>query len=65
MADDKSKRGQPDRSRVAAGETYELSDFATKHGLSKDQARELIKNVGNQRGALDKAAEAFKRAHKR
>jgi hypothetical protein len=65
MADGKSRRGKPDRSKVAQGETYELGYFATKHGLSKDEARDLIKTVGNQRAALDKAADAVKRAKKR
>jgi hypothetical protein len=65
MADDKSKTGKPDRNKVAAGETYEVGYFATKHGLSMDEARELIKKHGNQRVALDKAADAAKRAKKR
>jgi hypothetical protein len=65
MPDDKSKRGAADRGKVAQSETYELGYFATKHGLSKDEARDLIKKVGNQRAALDKAADAVKRAKKR
>src|ERR1041385_4573092 len=65
MADDKTKRGGADRSKVAAGETYELSAFAAKHGLSLDDARTLIKQVGNDRATLDKAAAAFKKANRR
>ena len=57
MADDKSKRGAADRSKVAAGEGYEVSYFARKHGISKDQAQKLIKDIGNDRSKLNAAAE--------
>ena len=36
MADSKSNRGGRDRSRVAAGQGYELGYFARKHGISRD-----------------------------
>ena len=65
MADDKTKRGEPDRSKVAADETYELGAFAAKHGLSLADARALIKKAGNNRAVLDKEAAAFKKANKR
>jgi hypothetical protein len=57
MADNKSKRGKPDRSRVAGNEGYEVSYFARKHNISADQARALIKKIGNNREKLNKAAE--------
>jgi hypothetical protein len=60
MADDKSKRGGQDRKRVAGGEGYEVSYFARKHGLSTDQARDLIKQVGNDREKLNAAAQKMK-----
>ena len=60
MADDKTNRGEPDRSRVAAGEGYEVEYFARKHGITVEQARELIDRVGNDRGALDAAAAKLK-----
>ena len=62
MADDKSKRGSGDRSRVAAGEGYEASYFARKHGITKDQAEDLIKKVGNSREKLNEAASKMKKA---
>jgi hypothetical protein len=43
MADDKSKRGGPDRRKVAGGEGYEVDYFARKHGITKEQAEGLIK----------------------
>ncbi|RYD21656.1 MAG: DUF3606 domain-containing protein, partial [Spirochaetia bacterium] len=57
MADDKSKRGAADRSKVAGGEGYEVSYFAKRHGISKDDAQKLIVNVGNDRTKLNAAAE--------
>jgi hypothetical protein len=58
MADDLSNRGAPDRGRVAGDEGYEVDYFARKHGISADQARELIRKHGNNRAVLD--AEAAK-----
>jgi hypothetical protein len=57
MADNKSNRGGRDRSRVAAGQGYELGYFARKHGISRDQARSLIDRVGNDRDKLNAAAQ--------
>jgi hypothetical protein len=56
MADDKSKVGQQDRSRASASEPYEVVYFAHKHGLSQDEARDIIKKHGPSRQACDKAA---------
>jgi len=60
MADSKSKRGGADRSRVAAGEGYEVNYFARKHGITSDQARDIIHKVGNNREKLNAAAEKLK-----
>ena len=54
MADDKSKRGSQDRRTVAAGQGYELREFASKHGITEDQARDLIHKHGNDRKKLTK-----------
>ncbi|GEO18314.1 DUF3606 domain-containing protein [Microvirga aerophila] len=59
MSDDKANRGGADRSRVAAGEEYEVEHFARKHGISVAQAEELIKEHGNSREKLDAAAGAL------
>ncbi|EJU13750.1 hypothetical protein LH128_07112 [Sphingomonas sp. LH128] len=56
MADDKSQRGEPDRSRVAGDEEYEVDYFAQKHGLTRDQVQELINRHGNNREKLDAEA---------
>jgi hypothetical protein len=53
MPDDKSKVGEPDRSRAAANQFRYLAE---KFGLSREQALSLIARVGNDREKLDKAA---------
>jgi hypothetical protein len=60
MTDDPNKRGEPDRSKVSGGQSYEVGYFATKHGLSIEQARELINRAGNNREKLDEAAKRLK-----
>lgn len=61
MADSKTNRGGRDRSRVASGQGYELGYFARKHGISRDQARDLIGRIGNDRAKLNEAAQKLKR----
>jgi hypothetical protein len=55
MADGKHKGGVLDRSRVAASEPYEVSYFAKKHGLTTQQVRDLILEVGSDRDRLEAA----------
>ena len=61
MADNKSEVGGPDRARVAAGEDYEIYDFARRHGLTPDEVRQMIGRVGNSRDALEQEAMRLKR----
>ncbi|MFC5068824.1 DUF3606 domain-containing protein [Flaviflagellibacter deserti] len=56
MADDKTKPGEPDRSRVSGSEDYEVHDFAEAAGITNDQARELIRQHGPDREKLMAAA---------
>ncbi len=56
MADDKTKTGEPDRSRVAGDEEYEIRDFAEVAGIPIERARQLVKEHGNDRETLMKAA---------
>jgi hypothetical protein len=61
MADNTARRGSRDRKKIARGQGYEVSYFASKHGLSLKQARELIDRVGNDRAKLNEAAEQMRR----
>ena len=61
MADDKSDVGTRDRATVSAAEPYEVEYFAKKHGISMEQARDLIAKHGGKREALDAEAEKLGR----
>jgi Protein of unknown function (DUF3606) len=62
MADEKSTRGRnQDRDRVAGGQKYEVEYFARKHGITAEQARQLIKKHGNSREVLDREVEKLKK----
>jgi Protein of unknown function (DUF3606) len=57
MADDKSKRGRQDRSRISQSDPYEISDFQRKHGISREQAERIIQETrGNRQKADEEAA---------
>ena len=58
MPDDKTKVGEPDRSRVAADQDYEVRRLAEKHGISLERARDLIARFGNNREKLELEEEA-------
>lgn len=60
MSDDLTNRGAQDRARVSGSEGYEVEYFARKHGITTEQARQLIREVGNSREELDAAAERLK-----
>lgn len=56
MADDKTKTGRQDRSRVAAEQDHEVRDLAEKFDISPAQAQRLIERHGNDRGMLEREA---------
>jgi hypothetical protein len=56
MPDDKTKVGEPDRSRVAADQDYEVRRLAEKHGISLERARDLIARFGNTHEKLEEEA---------
>lgn len=60
MADDKSKTDGRDRSKVSGSEPYEVSYFAEKHGLTMQEARDIIAKHGPNRDDADAAAERAK-----
>ena len=60
MVDNKSKCGGSDRRRIAGGQGCEVGYFARKHGISSDEARSIIKRVGNNREKLNAAAKRAK-----
>jgi hypothetical protein len=60
MPDNKSQIGGRDRRTVAGDEAYEVSYFARRHGITAQQARELIARHGTDRKTLDMEAAKLK-----
>jgi hypothetical protein len=46
MADDKTKRGAPDRIRINVNEPYELEYWTKELGVSEAKLKELVKQHG-------------------
>ena len=46
MADDKSKRGQPDHIRISTGDNYELRYWKKELGVSGQQVVGAVRAVG-------------------
>ena len=46
MTDDRSNRGARDRSRINVNEDYELKYWADKWGMSVDELRSVVDQVG-------------------
>ena len=47
MSDDKSKSGGQDRQRINLNEDYEVRDWAAKFGVSPDELRQAVAQVGD------------------
>lgn len=52
MADDRTKRGPQDRSRVNTDEDYEVRCWAEKWGVSSEQLKAAVAKVGNSADAV-------------
>jgi hypothetical protein len=52
MADDKTKVGGQDRSRIAMGEDYEVAYWTKKFGVSKDELASTVAAVGSSAQAV-------------
>lgn len=53
MADDKNKRDARDRNQVAGSEDYELAYLEEKLGVSRQQVKDAIAAVGNNREKVE------------
>jgi len=47
MSDDKSKAGSPDRDRINLSEDYEVRYWTKTLGVSEDELRAAVKQVGS------------------
>ena len=46
MADEKTKAGKADRSRINVDEDYELNDWSKHLGVSKDRLKKAVEKAG-------------------
>ena len=60
MPDNQTDRHSGEVSRTYAGQGYAVPYLARKHGLTKQQARDLIRKVGHDRDKLNEAAAQLK-----
>lgn len=60
MASSQSERSAAAPAGTYAGQSYDVTYFARKHGLTRQQAREIIRKVGHDRDKLNEAAAQLK-----
>ena len=53
MADDRTKSGGQDRTRIDTDQEYEVRDWAKRFGVSADQLRAAVKAVGSNANAVE------------
>lgn len=54
MADDKTKKGPADRSRISLSEDYELRYWTEKFGVTAAQLKAAVEKVGNSAEAVER-----------
>jgi hypothetical protein len=54
MADDLSKRGPADKSKISLLELYEVQYWADTYGVSKERLSEVVRKVGPSADAVRK-----------
>ena len=54
MADDKTERGQPDRSTINMQEDYEIKYWTQRFGTTREELQKIIDRVGNSATAVAK-----------
>jgi hypothetical protein len=53
MADDKSKPGGQDRTRINVNEDYELRDWSKNLGVTPEQLKAAVRAVGTNAAAVE------------
>ena len=46
MSDDKSQRGEPDRSRISVSEPYEVKYWANRFGVTPEELKDAVHKAG-------------------
>lgn len=63
MLEPKDLLGGPERARLSADLPHKVAAFASRHGLSVDEARDIIERCAGRREDADAAAERHKRPY--
>src|SRR5689334_4681179 len=58
MADDLTKKGMQDRTRINTSEDHEVRYWSQKFGVSADPLKAAVKKVGNSVSAVEKELKA-------
>ena len=53
MADDKSKSGGQDRTRIDINQDYEVRDWSKRFGVTAEQLKAAVKSVGSNAKAVE------------
>ena len=53
MADDLTKTGGQDRKRINMNQDFEVRDWSTKFGVSKDELQKAVDAVGNEASKVE------------
>jgi hypothetical protein len=61
MSDDKSKTGGQDRKRINVNEDYELRDWAGKFGVTTQQIKDAVAQVGDRAVEVEQYLKTNKR----
>jgi hypothetical protein len=54
MADDRTKRGQPDRSKINMSEDYEVKYWTRHFGVTREELQKVVDRVGNSAATVAK-----------
>jgi hypothetical protein len=54
MADDRTNRGQPDRSKINMDEDYEVKYWTRHFGVTREELQKIVDRVGNSAAAVAK-----------
>jgi len=54
MLDDKTKRGQPDRSKINMTEDHQVKYWAKELGVTRSELQRVVDKVGNAAAAVRK-----------
>jgi hypothetical protein len=60
LTNDKPQHGRPERALASEDERYDVAFFANKHGITRDDARDIVQRFGPSRRKCDAAAERLK-----